>query len=72
MSEAAEEKQILVGDIREGTGTHHVRVEVIDIDGPSALCRLVRSGSTKFIAIRTLQSAYALVRRAEKAKGTDA
>jgi len=71
MSEAAAStaQQVNVGDILEGTGTHHVRVEVLSIDGPNAQCRLVRSGREKTIALRTLQSAYALIQRADVPTG---
>jgi hypothetical protein len=52
------ESSIRPGLFLEGTGTHRVQVVVVRIEGKRALCRLVRSGGEKWIALKTLSTAY--------------
>ena len=56
--------EVKVGDIREGTGTHKIRVRVDSITEDTADCTLLRSGKYKEITVRQLQKAYRLVERA--------
>ncbi len=63
---ADDPKIVLAGDLREGTGGMHVRVRVRIIDGPDAVCTLVRSGKEKSVRVATLRSsAYRLVERGD-------
>ncbi len=52
-------------DEYEGTGTHRVRLRVLEVGDKDARCLLLRSSParTKWVSLRTLQAAYKLTHR---------
>lgn len=59
------DKDVRVGDLREGASSIRIRVRVLSIDAGKARCLLVRSGKEKDLSVATLQKAYYLVERAQ-------
>jgi len=60
-----QENEVKEGDIREGTGGLHVRVQVLRIREKVADCTLTRSGTRKALSVATLRKSYRLLSRGE-------